>query len=236
MNWLRRLPEAPLASALLVVNLAVFLVMVLRGHQLFGFSTDTLVWAGANVVPARDIVADVSHWRWRTAAFIHVNLVHLVMNMVVLVQLGVLSERFVGAGLLATTYVVTGVSGNVLSSVWAARHGTQLLSAGASGAIMGLLGMVAVLAWTADLKPLAKSLLRNAAFIIALGVALSVSGRGLIDNGAHVGGLLTGALIGGVRARFRRPMPRIANRVLVVAALALTLVGFGSIVAAGGAR
>ena len=139
-------------------------------------------------------------------------------------------------GLLAATYVVTGMAGNIVSSVWAARHGTQLLSAGASGSIMGLLGMVAVLAWTADLKPLAKSLLRNAAFIVALGLALSVSGRGLIDNGAHVGGLLTGALIGWTRSRFRRPMPRIANRVLVGAAFALTLVAFGSIVAAGGTR
>ena len=158
------------------------------------------------------------------------------MNMVVLVQLGVLSERFIGAGLLAGTYVVTGISGNVVSSVWAVHRGTQLLSAGASGSIMGLLGMVAVLAWTADLKPLAKSLLRNAAFIIALGVALSASGRGLVDNGAHVGGLLTGAVIGWIRARYRRPMPRTADRALVVASFALILVAFGSILAAGGAR
>jgi rhomboid protease GluP len=236
MNWLRRLPEAPIASTFLALNLAVFVLMVVRGHQLLAFNIDTLVWAGANVVPAKDAVVDVSHWRWLTAAFIHVNLVHLLMNMVVLVQLGVLSERFIGAGLLAGTYVVTGISGNVVSSVWAAHRGTQLLSAGASGSIMGLLGMVAVLAWTADLKPLAKSLLRNAAFIIALGVALSVSGRGLVDNGAHVGGLLTGALIGWVRARYRRPMPRTADRVLVVASFALILVAFGSILAAGGAR
>jgi len=236
MNWLRRLPAAPIASALLVVNLVVFVVMVLHGHQSFSFNTETLVWAGANVVPAREVVVDVSHWRWLTAAFIHVNLLHLVMNMMVLVQLGVLSERFVGGGLLAATYVVTGVSGNMLSSLWAAHRGTQLLSAGASGSIMGLLGMVAVLAWTSDLKPLAKSLLRNAAFIIALGVGLSVSGRGFIDNGAHVGGLVTGALIGWGRVQFPLPIPRIANQALVGAALVLTLIAFGSIAAAGGAH
>lgn len=236
MNWLRRLPEAPITSALLLINVVVFFVMVRGGHQLFAFDTETLVRAGANLVPARGMAVDVSHWRWLTAAFIHVNLVHLLMNMMVLVQLGVLSERFVGGGLLAAAYVVTGVSGNLLSNIWAASHGTPLLSAGASGAIMGLLGMVAVLAWMADLKPLAKSLLRNAAFIIALGVALSLSGRGLIDNGAHVGGLFTGAGIGWVRARIRRPMPLLANRALATVAFGLTLAAFYSIIAAGGTR
>ena len=236
MNWLRRLPEAPITSVLLLINLVVFVAMALVGHQWFAFGTETLLRAGANLVPGPGVTVDVSHWRWLTAAFIHVNLVHLLMNMMVLVQLGVLSERFVGGGLLALAYVVTGVSGNLSSSIWAASHGNQLLSAGASGAIMGLLGMVAVLAWIADLKPLAKALLRNAAFIIALGVALSLSGRGLIDNGAHVGGLLTGAGIGWARARIRRPIPRAANWLLAAGGFALTLGAFASIIAAGGRR
>jgi rhomboid protease GluP len=234
MSWLKRLPEAPMVSILLGINLAVFVAMAIGGHQMFAFDMKTLVRAGANVVLAPGTDVEISRWRWLTAAFIHVNLVHLLMNMTFLVQLGVLSERFAGGGLLAAAYVVTGVAGNMLSAAWAIHRGTELRSAGASGALMGILGMVAVLAWRADLKPLAKALLKNAAFIVVLGLGLSVSGHGVIDNGAHLGGLITGALIGWGRSRIRRPLSRGLNRTLAAGAFAVTAVAFAAILAAHG--
>lgn len=236
MNWLKRLPEAPVSSLLLGINVVVFVVMALGGHKFFAFDTETLVRGGANVVLSPGTRVEISHWRWLTATFVHVNLVHIFMNMMFLVQLGVLSERFVGGGLLAAAYLVTGVAGNLLSTSWAAHKGSPLLSAGASGAIMGILGMVAVLAWQAGAKPLAKLLLKNALFIVALGVGLSVSGHGLLDNGAHVGGVLTGAALGWIRSRRPGPLPPLVNRLLVVAALALTVAGFAVIWAAQGTR
>ena len=77
------------------------------------FDGTTLIAAGASVSGGG---ADVSHWRWLTAAFIHANLLHIVMNLWVLGQIGVLSERALGRGLYASAYVVTGVIGNVLST------------------------------------------------------------------------------------------------------------------------
>jgi rhomboid protease GluP len=236
MSWLRRLPQAPVTSALLLVNVVVYLLMAGFDHHWFAFSSDVLVRAGANVVLPPGAAADVSSWRVLTAAFIHVNLVHLLMNMMVLVQLGVLSERFVGGGLLASVYVLTGVCGNLLSSAWASAHGRPLLSAGASGAIMGLLGMVAVLAFATGQKPLAKALLRNAAFIIALGLGLSFSGHGLVDNGAHLGGLATGAAVGWARVKLRQPLPGAANVALIGLSFALTLAAFVWIVVGAGTR
>ena len=171
-----------------------------------------------------------------TATFLHVNLIHILMNMAVLIQLGVLSERFVGGGLIAAVYVVAGTMGNALSSAWAAGHGTELLSAGASGSIMGLLGMVAVLAWLSGQRPLAKALLRNAAFIIVLGVTMAVSGRGMLDNGAHIGGLLAGAAIGWALARSHRRIPPLLDRLLAVAALAVSVGAFAAVLAAHGTR
>jgi len=180
MDWLRRLPQAPVTSGLLFFNVLVFVLMAaLSGHWL-QFDQNTLVLSGANVVLDPGSTAAVSPLRNLTAAFIHVSLLHILMNMAFLVQLGVLSERFVGGGLLAGGYVVTGVIGNLVSSGWAHLHGARLLSAGASGGLMGLLGMVAVLAWMADLKPLAKALFRNAMFVIGLGLALSWSGTSLV--------------------------------------------------------
>jgi rhomboid protease GluP len=234
MNWIRRLPQAPLTTALLGVNVAVFIAMVLLGHHVWQFDNRTLILSGANVVlggSAQSVV--FSHWRWLTAAFVHVNLIHIAMNMAFLVQLGVLSERFVGGGLLTAGYVVTGVLGNVLSTVWATSHGTPLLAAGASGGIMGLSGMIAVLAWMADQKPIAKALMRNAAFIIVLGVAISFSGRGLFDNGAHIGGFVSGAAIGGLRTLVRRPLARRYDILLAVAAFLATAAAFAVIVREG---
>jgi rhomboid protease GluP len=226
MRWLRALRQAPVTCGLLAANIVLFiamLVMVARsGGQLLSFDMLTLVRAGANVVPSPESSLVVVG-RWVTAALIHVNVLHIVMNMMVLVQLGVLSERFVGGGLLAATYVVTGVCGNALSSALATARDTPLVSAGASGAIMGLLGLVAVLALRAGMKPLAWALLRNAGFIIAVGVVLSLSGNGFIDNGAHVGGLAAGAGLGWLRARVRRPMPPSLDRVLTVVAAAVIL-------------
>lgn len=226
MNWLRHLREAPIASALIALNVGVYVAMALAGQQAFAFEVETLIRSGANVWPAAgsDLglpETTVTRWRWITAAFIHVNLIHAAMNLMVLVQLGIVAERLVGGGVLAAAYVTTGVAGNVLSTALAGYRGAPLLSAGASGAIMGLIGMVAVLAWIASLKPLAKVLLKNAAFVIGLGVVLSISGRGFLDNGAHVGGLVAGAALGWARSRIRHPTPRWLNWTLVVVSFAL---------------
>lgn len=231
MNWLRHLREAPIASALIALNVAVYVAMSLAGEQAFAFEVETLIRAGANVWPGAggDLglpEGTVTRWRWLTAAFIHVNLIHAAMNLMVLVQIGIVAERLVGGGVLAAAYVTTGVAGNVLSTALASSRAAPLLSAGASGAIMGLLGMVAVLAWVASLRPLAKLLLRNAAFVIGLGIVLSLSGRGFLDNGAHVGGLVAGAALGWVRSRIRRPTPRWLNRALVAVAFAVVAIAF----------
>lgn len=236
MNWLKRLPEAPVTSVLLALNVLVYVVMAILGHQSFQFAPNTLVLAGANVVVGPAQAIEVSHWRLLTAAFVHVNLIHIFMNMMFLVQLGVLSERFVGGGLVAGGYVAAGVFGNLVSTIWATTHGTPLLSAGASGGLMGLLGLVAVLAWFADIRPLAMMLLRNAGFIIVLGLALSLSGRGFMDNGAHIGGFVAGAGIGWARSRIRRPLSRQLNAALFAAAFTLVAIAFLVVIPARGAH
>jgi rhomboid protease GluP len=227
MKWLRRLPGAPVTSALLVANLAVYAAMVLISRRVLTFDSPTLAIAGANVVGT---TADVSHWRWLTAAFIHVNLLHLGMNMWVLAQIGVLSERTVGGGLFAAAYVLTGTLGNVASTLVGQLRHRPAISAGASGAIMGLIGIAAAFAWRTNQKAIARNLLTNVGFVLVMGLALN------LDNAAHVGGFLSGALIGLARARWPRPLPRWLDLLLIAGAAALAASAFAMVRSFGGAR
>jgi rhomboid protease GluP len=223
MSWFRRVWEAPATLALILVNLAVFAVMVVSSRHIAAFGGLTLVEAGSSVYAPG---VEVSHWRWLTAAFIHVNLLHIFMNLWVLGQIGALSERAVGRGLLVATYLVTGVVGNALSYMLAASRHIVLNSAGASGGIMGLIGMAATYAWFSGQRQAARALAINILFVLGVGLSLSAGGVRLVDNGAHVGGLVTGILIGFLRVRASRPLPRWLDLTLLGGSFVITAVAF----------
>jgi len=222
MRWFRGLKKAPVTVALIIANVLVYAVMAaLSGHAI-QFDNETLVAAGA-CVPG--LHAGLSHWRWITAAFIHIHLAHILMNMWVLGQIGAISEEALGGGLFAATYLLTGFFGNVLAAgLTSYEH--RAVSAGASGAIMGLIGMAATFAWRTGQRRVAKSLAFNILFVLGVGLSLSATGVQLVDNAAHVGGLVVGAAIGLVRVSVRRPMPPAADRALVASSFVLAAVAF----------
>jgi rhomboid protease GluP len=223
LNWFRRLRDAPVTSALIAVNVLVYAIMAGVSRQVWSFDGETLIAAGALVSGGG---VEVSHWRWLTAAFIHGGLLHIGMNLWVLAQIGVLSEQALGRGLFAVTYLVTGVLGNVLSSARAATHAGLTVSIGASGAIMGLIGMATVFAWRTGQRRAAKVLALNVLFVLGVGLSLSWRGVNLVDNAAHIGGLVAGAAIGLGRAASRRPAPRWLDATLIAAAFVLTAIAF----------
>jgi rhomboid protease GluP len=228
VNLLRRLPEAPVTIVLLVVNLGVFALMVATsGHfpLATGFDPLTLIGAGASV--------GEPGWRWLTAAFIHVNALHIFMNMWVLAQIGVLAERAIGRGLFLATYVVTGALGNALGTALALWSGKPHISAGASGAIMGLIGVATLFAWRTGQRAIAKALAKNIVFVLVVGFAATAGGALAVDNAAHIGGLVAGAAIGLARARWPHPAPRWAEVSFVAASAALSLLAFGAVRFAG---
>jgi rhomboid protease GluP len=223
LNWFRRLRDAPITSALIVANVLVYAIMAVVSRQVWSFDGDTLIAAGASVAGKG---VEVSHWRWLTAAFIHANLLHIVMNLWVLGQIGALSEQALGRGLIAATYLVTGVLGNVLSTVHASTTVGPSASVGASGAIMGLIGMAATFAWRTGQRRAAKALAINVLFILGIGISLSARGISLVDNAAHIGGFVAGAVIGLVRAALPRPAPRWLDGMLIGASFALAAIAF----------
>jgi rhomboid protease GluP len=221
MSLLRRLPEAPVTSGLIIANLVVFGVMVAAsGHFPLarGFESQVLFQAGATT--------GEPSWRWITAAFVHVNTLHIFMNMWVLGQIGVLSERAIGRGLFLATYVATGAAGNILGTMLALAQHQHRASAGASGAIMGLFGVAAVFAWRTGQREIARLLAKNVLFVLVIGFSLTAGGALAVDNAAHVGGLVAGAVVGFARARWTRPVSRRTDGLLIGGSIALVVVAF----------
>jgi rhomboid protease GluP len=230
MNLIRRLREAPVTIGLIAVNLLVYLVMVAQSRHLVSFGNATLIGAGACISGAN---LEVTHWRWLTAAFVHVGILHIFMNLWVLAQIGVISERAIGRGLFVATYVATGVLGNVLSTFLGAGSAVPRISAGASGAIMGLIGAATVFAWRSGQRAVARSLAFNILLVLGVGLSLSAGGVGLVDNAAHIGGLVAGAAVGLGRVRAPGPAPRWLDATLIGAAITLTAIAFAVVLVTG---
>jgi membrane associated rhomboid family serine protease len=126
-------------------------------------------------------------WRLVTPVFIHAGPVHLLVNMYSLYVLGPAVERFFGPRRFLAVYLLAGVSGVVLSLAL-----NPAPSVGASGAIFGLLGALAVFVFLhrSLFGSAARAQLQQIAMVLALNLVLSLTPG--IDGWGHLGGLLAG--------------------------------------------
>lgn len=189
--------QAPVTSALLLVNGVVFALMLLAGAGLWHTPNGVQLAWGANFGPATQ---DGQWWRLFTALFIHFGVLHLALNMGALWDVGRLVERVYGRRRFALLYLGSGLWGNLVSLV---LHGNQAVSGGASGAIFSLYGALLVFLWRErqQLDPGEFRWLFGGALVFSLlmlGMGWVVPG---IDNAAHGGGLVAGALWGSLLAR-----------------------------------
>ncbi|MFH1132483.1 MAG: rhomboid family intramembrane serine protease [Pseudomonadota bacterium] len=180
---------APVTTALLgsigLVHVAVMLV---------GKSEDpwTLIRFGANFGLA---VSGGEIWRLVSSMFLHSGLLHIALNGYALFLLGQLVERMYGSLRYFVIYMLAGICGSFVSALW----GTQLhLSVGASGGIFGLLG--AALVGLRQLRGRVpeewrKKLTYNLLMVIGLQIVIGLSVK-VIDNAAHLGGLVGGFVFG----------------------------------------
>lgn len=219
-------PPFFLTTLLVAANVALFVAMLGRGVPLFNPSTDQLIGWGANYGPATQ---SGQWWRLLTAAFVHVGVVHLAMNMIVLWTGGRLIERLFGQVSFATLYLVSALGGSIASI---AVH-PMTTSAGASGAVFGIYGgLIAYLLVCHASLPhgirsmMIRSALTFVAYNLIYGLALPH-----VDVAAHVGGLLAGFVAGAAMAT-----PMGAPRALRVRRAAVATAVLVPLLLAGAAR
>jgi membrane associated rhomboid family serine protease len=185
------------------------------------------------------------YWRFVTPIFIHVNLIHVVINMYSLWVIGPWVEKLYGSAKFVVFWVMTGIAGVVASylTVIPASHPGLIASflikpndepsAGASGALFGLVGVLFVfgIKYRHELPEGFKRAFGTGMVpIILLNLGIGFLARGVIDNAAHVGGLLSGAAFAAVVSYKRPGMPTgvtMAWRVLQIASLVLVVICFG---------
>ncbi len=219
-------PRPAATAALVGVNVLVFVAMIVSGVSPLRPLSDQLLRWGANYGP---LTADGQWWRLFTYMFIHIGVAHLVLNMWALWNLGELGENLYGRWKLLGIYLLSGVAGGIASI---ARNPAMVIvapSAGASGAIFGLAGAL-IATFKLGHLPLPPSVMRSTlrSLIAAAGYSLLfgfISAH--IDNGAHLGGLICGLVLGAVLSRdFRAGAhARRATALYLFAAAALLLAG-----------
>ncbi|GET22471.1 rhomboid family intramembrane serine protease [Prolixibacter denitrificans] len=177
------------ATSLLVdINLLVLLVMVASGTNLMEPSSIDLLHWGANFRP---LVEQGEWWRLFTSIFVHAGLVHLVLNMFALVLIGIFLEEALSLPEYLILYLLTGV----ISSISSMFFHERTLSVGASGAIMGLYGIgLAMILLNNDLKK-SRGIL-SIGLLVIIGPTLFMGLIAPVDNAAHLGGLISGFIIG----------------------------------------
>ncbi|MGH7345884.1 MAG: rhomboid family intramembrane serine protease [Candidatus Rokuibacteriota bacterium] len=175
----------PVTLATLVLLAAIFVAEVRMGAL---ESRDTIIAMGAL---ARERVAAGEPWRLLTAPWLHGGVEHLIGNGIALYILGMVCEAAFGRAQLVVLYVLSGLGGSLVSMLV-----TPGPSVGASGAIFGLQGAAIVLLRRQRDRLLVRD--RRVGFVLLIWAIYAIAGGltdPIIDNGAHIGGALTGALV-----------------------------------------
>lgn len=173
---------------LMYLNILVFIVMAIAGVNIFEPGTESLLSWGANFRP---LTLGGQPWRLLTNCFLHIGILHLLMNMYALVYIGLLLEPYLGKVRFISAYLLSGITASIASLWW----NDLTVSAGASGAIFGMYGVFLAMLTTNHIEKTArKALLTSIMIFVAFNLLNGV--RGGIDNAAHIGGLVGGLIIG----------------------------------------
>jgi rhomboid protease GluP len=223
--------DAPATYLLLFINILWFAAMLRSGpyiadwhaHKYWLIFTDSFDFGTLDFFGGCDAIRVLEGHQWIrvvTATFMHLNPLHLLVNMWCLWNLGLLGEPLLGRRGLISVYMLTGIAGNLCSLAFDTfmRHDGMVV--GASGAIFGIAGILIVLLsnrklslpWD-ELRKLRRSVAQFAFLNLLIGLApqivlpmfshkaldnlpVDVSMLTHIDNMAHLGGLACGLLMG----------------------------------------
>ena len=180
--------RSPANLVLIGINIAVFLVLTIMGST---YDTEFMRTHGAMYAP--DVIGKALYFEVFTSMFLHFGLQHIVDNMLVLFILGDRLEKIVGTWRFLVIYLVSGLCGNTLSLIIQSRSVEPAVSAGASGAIFGVIGAMLYIVIRNKGRIEAVSAVQ---LLLMLGVSIFHGLMSLgIDNAAHIGGALSGFVL-----------------------------------------
>ena len=200
---------------LIAINIIVFILMYILGSGSediatlinFGALTTVLVKLG-------------QYYRLITSAFLHIGVLHLLCNMYALYVLGRDIESFFGKAKFIFIYLVSALVGSFVSIIFIDEYA---VSAGASGAIFGLMGSLLYFGYNYRVT-LNDSINRQIIPIILINLFIGFVGSG-INNYAHLGGLLGGYLAStAVGVKYKTSKSEKTNGIIVLVLLFLFLI------------
>jgi len=173
-------------KVLIALNVIMFVLELATGYSgLLGGGSGTIDLGGLAPV---QVFLGHDYWRMFTSMFLHAGLIHLAFNMWALWAIGGFIEAAVGRLKFVVLYFVSGFAGSVLVLVAA----PNVVVVGASGAIFGVFGALAVHAFLNRGRDFqSRSLLGNVLFLLVINLVFSFTGG--ISWQAHIGGLIGGA-------------------------------------------
>lgn len=167
-----------------------FAFQPLRENPLLGPSSATLVKMGA--LDVAKVVHGRQGWRLITCMWLHAGVVHLLINMLCLLVVGIRLEQEFGFVRIGLVYLISGFGGSLMSALFIQ---SSSVSVGASGALFGLIGsMLSELITNWSLYANKVAALLTLLLVILSNLALGLLPR--VDNFAHIGGLVSGFLLG----------------------------------------
>lgn len=187
---------------IIAINVIYFLYLEIAGSS---ENTAFMISKGAMYAPL--VLEEGQYYRLLTAVFMHFGINHIMNNMLVLFFLGDNLERALGRVKYLIFYLLCGVGANVISMMVNMSEYSYRVSAGASGAIFGVVGrlLYAVIVNRGQLEDLTT---RQLGIIVLLTAYHGFTSQG-IDNAAHIGGLLLGVILGIIF--YRKPKRRYDN-------------------------
>lgn len=182
------LKKAPLTSLLCAINIIIFII-----YEVIGDTTDGYFMLTHGAMSPVTVVYDHEWYRLLSSCFLHFGFEHIASNMLLLFLLGQIFEEAVGEVRYLGIYLASGILSSFLSLVYSFLKGTNDISAGASGAIFGLVGgmIVVILVHKGHYHNITT---RRMVFMAIITLAIGFSTANT-NNAGHVGGLIAGFIL-----------------------------------------
>lgn len=232
----RATPRTWVTFTILVINILVFAAIFFADamtnslsmtHVFANVSPELILNWGGNFPP---LTANGQQWRLLTCLFLHWTLIHLAFNMWILYDIGRLVERTFGSVPYLFAYLFSGICGSLATVYWS-TFGRTVLSAGASGAVFGMFGLMLGMLWRRG-RDFPAELLRThkascmgfVGFNLVFGMTMPN-----VDIAAHIGGLVGGLLCGLVARPILPPraVPSLTARLSILAPMCVCVAAAG---------